>query len=266
MLEDIKYIDIHSHLNLSPLKENRDEVIARMFEMGVGTITIGVDFETSREAVELAENYDFIYAGVGLHPTDNTHEDFDFEKYKELSLNKKVVCIGECGLDYFRGVDEEIKNKQKTIFLKHVELAVATNKPLMIHARPSKNTMDAYEDVLDILKFFKEKHGDALRGNFHFFVGDKTIAQRALDLGFTMSFDGPITFVNDYDEVIEFLSIESIMIETDAPFAAPISHRGKVCEPFMVPEILKKIAQVKKMDEEEARRAILANVKRVFGI
>lgn len=266
---DFKYIDIHSHLNLEPLKKDRDAVLRRMHEHEVATITIGVDYETSREAVEIAKAYDFIWAGVGMHPTDNTSEDFDIEKYKVLAQNKKVVCIGECGLDYFRDARDETKIRQKEIFKRHIELALQIDKPLMIHARPSKGNMDAYHDVLDILEEYKNKGGgnsSAFRGNFHFFVGNIEVAKRALELGFTMSFDGPITFARDYDEVIKFIPLDSIMAETDAPFAAPVPHRGKTCEPYMVTEIVKKIAEIKDLPEEEVREAVLANAKRVFKI
>ena len=270
---EIKYIDIHSHFNLSPLKEKKEEVIAQMIEKGVATIVIGVDYETSKEAIQLAERYDFIWAGVGLHPTDNDKEIFDFKKYAELAKHQKVVCIGECGLDYFRNQREETKQKQKETFQKQVELAVSLKKPLMIHARPSKGSMDAYEDALDILVHYAALKGtppqqgwETLRANFHFFVGNIEISKRALDMGFTMSFDGPITFSRDYDEVIKFLPIDSIMCETDAPFAAPAPHRGKTCEPWMVEEVYKKISEIKEMDFEEARLTINKNVKRFFNI
>lgn len=261
----LKYIDIHSHLNLSPLDEDRDGVVMRMVEAGVGTITIGVDYETSQKAIEIAEKYDFIWAGIGLHPTDNIQEEFDIEKYKILAENKKVVCIGECGLDYFRDQKEETKIKQKEIFKKHIELSLQTGKPLMIHARPSKGSMDAYEDALTVLEEYK-KINEKLIGNFHFFVGDINIAKRALDIGFTMSFDGPITFSNDYDEVIKFLPLASIMSETDAPFAAPAPYRGKINEPSYVVEIVKKISEIKNIPENEVTEALMSNAQRVFNI
>lgn len=266
---ELKYIDIHSHLNLSPLKEKEEEVILRMVDNNVGTITIGVDYETSKEALKIAERYDFIWAGVGMHPNDNQEEVFDFEKYLELAKNEKVVCIGECGLDYFRDQKEENKKRQKELFIKHIELALSLEKPLMIHARPSKGTMDAYEDVLDILEEYKnkEKNNDpVLVGNFHFFVGDINIAKRALDIGFSMSFDGPITFSSDYDEVIKYIPIDKINIETDAPFAAPNPYRGKICEPFMVKEIIKKIASLKQLKEEDLAEILLQNTKSFFNL
>jgi TatD DNase family protein len=261
----MKYIDIHSHLNIEPLRTNRQEVISRMIENEVSTITIGVDYETSVEAIEIAKLYDFIYAGIGLHPNDNLDEEFDIEKYRLLAQNKKVVCIGECGLDYFRNEGEDFKIRQKEIFKRHIELSIELNKPLMIHARPSKNTMDAYIDALDILEEYK-KYYPGLMGNFHFFVGDLDIAKKILDIGFTVSYDGPITFSHDYDEVIKFLPIESIMAETDAPFAAPMPHRGKTCEPFMVSLVYKKIAEIKSLDLETVVTKLGENAKRVFKI
>ncbi|MFN4181277.1 MAG: TatD family hydrolase [Candidatus Paceibacteria bacterium] len=257
---ELKYIDLHSHINLKPLKEDEEGVVRRMVEHGVGTITIGVDLETSKEAIALAEKYDFIWAGIGMHPTDNTSEVFDQDVYKKLAMHEKVVCVGECGLDYFRDQSKEAKERQEKLFREHIEIAKAVNKPLMIHARPSRGSMDAYHDVLDILESIKKEH-PVIQANFHFFVGDIEVAKRILDLGFTVSFDGPITFARDYDEVIKFLPLESIMIETDAPFAAPVPYRGKTCEPYMILEIAQKIAEIKNLPLEQTSATLLKNAK-----
>ncbi len=273
----MKIIDIHSHINIKPLSENVEEIVSRMKEEGVGTITVGVDYATSKSAVELAEKYpEILWATVGLHPTDNLKEEFDFEKYLELGKNEKVVAIGECGLDYYRLVisdkglvdseNQKIKERQKELFKKHIELAIKLNKPLMIHARPSKNTMDAYEDVLFVLSDLPEASRQKLVANFHFFVGNLSIAKKIVENGWTVSYDGPITFSSDYDEVIKWLPIENIMAETDAPFAAPEPYRGKTCEPWMVKEVIKKIAELKGLSIEEVQNKIRENVKRVFGI
>src|ERR1035437_10136190 len=139
---NLKYIDIHSHLGLLTLEEDKEKIIYKMVEKSVGTIVIGVDYETSEKAIAMADKYDFIWAGIGLHPTDNDKEIFDLEKYKKLAENKKVVCVGECGLDYFRDARPETKQKQKELFQQHIELALYSKKPLMIHARPSKSTKD----------------------------------------------------------------------------------------------------------------------------
>lgn len=255
------YFDVHSHLNLSPLFERAGEITEEMKQRGVGTITVGVDLETSKQSVELAEKYDNVWACIGMHPVDNQTEEFNFEAYKELAQNKKVVAIGECGLDYFRGKDEAVIARQKELFIKQIELSLEVNKPLMIHARPSKGSMDAYEDVLTILEQY-----EGVKANFHFFVGDKAIAERALLVGFTFSFDGPITFSKDYDEVIKMIPLQAIMLETDAPFAAPEPYRGKKCEPWMVEEMYKKVAELKELPLEVVQQQVQANVERVFGI
>jgi TatD DNase family protein len=261
----MKYIDIHSHINLEPLYSEQEKVIERMKENEVGTIVIGTDFEMSKKAIEIAEKHDFIYAGVGLHPNDNLNEDFNYEEYLALAKNQRVVCIGETGLDYFRNEGEDFKIRQKEIFKKHIEIAIEVNKPLMIHARPSKGSMDAYIDALNILEIYK-KENLGLHANFHFYVGDLETTKRILENKFTVSFDGPITFARDYDEVIKFLPIENIMAETDAPFAAPIPYRGKTCEPYMVIEVYKKIAEIKGLDLDMAIFKIRENTKRVFKI
>src|SRR3990167_9911648 len=177
----LNYIDIHSHLNLSPLLENKDQIIQNMRDAGIGTITVGTDYETSKLAVEMANDRpDILWATVGQHPNDlptgqagNPDEVFDYEKYLELAKNEKVVAIGETGLDYFRDQSVGNKERQKELFIKHIELALEVGKPLMIHARPAKNSMNVYEDVLDILESCQLKaKNQKLTVNFHFFVGD----------------------------------------------------------------------------------------------
>lgn len=260
-----KYIDIHSHLNLSPLSKNQEEVFSKMAEKEVATITVGVDYETSLEAIKLANQNDNFYACVGLHPNDHMNEDFDKQKYLELAKNDSVVAIGETGLDYFRDQSDENKNNQKNIFKKHIEIAVELGKPLMIHARASKGTMDAYIDSLEILREYKQKHPE-LHANFHFFAGDISILDKIVTLGFSVSFDGPITFTNDYDEVIRRVPIDLIMAETDAPFAAPVPYRGKTCEPWMVSLVYEQIARIRGENIDQVREQINQNARRIFGI
>lgn len=276
----MKYIDIHSHLNLSPLLEIQSEVMERMKEKDVATITVGTGLQTSREAVRLADENDFLYATVGIHPnhplssldfSETSEKDWN-EELEELAKNPKVVAIGETGLDYFRLPDsphsaEATRGKQKEIFKKHIELAIKVGKPLMIHSRPSKGSQDAYEDVLEILEAYSSRLApNSLHANFHFFVGNVDTAKKALEAGHTMSFDGPVTFSGDYDEVIRFLPLESIMAETDAPYAPPVPHRGKVCEPWMVEEVYRAIARIKGLEEEQVRLALVENAKRFFDM
>jgi TatD DNase family protein len=260
-----KYIDIHSHLNLKQFDSDREEIIQKLKGENIWTITVGVDYDSSLQAIELADKHYNLFACIGLHPSDVLVEEFDYKKMLALTLNKKVVAIGECGLDYFRDNSEEFKFKQKEIFHLHIKLALESKRPLMIHGRPSKGTMDAYVEILDILEFYKKDNLN-LMANFHFFSGDVNIAKRITELGFTLSFDGPITFSNDYDEVIRMTPVESIMAETDSPFAAPDPYRGKRAEPKMVKEVVKKIAEIKGLKEEEMASQIIQNAKRFFKI
>jgi TatD DNase family protein len=266
------FFDIHSHLNLDPLYTDREAVLARMREQKTGSITVGVDFEMSKRAIDLAHQYpDVLWATAGMHPCDNVDEVFDYEEYLALARDEKVVAIGECGLDYFRlpehaETQEVTIIRQKGIFKQHIELAREVGKPLMIHARPSKGSMDAYEDVLDILEEQLTHAVSKVHVNFHFFVGNSTIANRIVKNGWSVSYDGPITFSHDYDAVIASIPLEHLMCETDAPFAAPVPYRGKTCEPWMVNEVYKRIAEIKNVPVEEVVSTIRANVTRVFGV
>lgn len=267
----MRYIDIHCHLDFSDYNADRQEVLARMRENGVGSITIGADLEGSKKAVEIAEANENVWACIGIHPdylvsekSENTvsalgHKDKAletvFSDFSELVKSHKVVGIGECGLDYFRIKDEKQKVLQKDLFEKHIQFAIKHNKPLMLHIR------DAYDDALDILKNYPN-----VRGNIHFFAGDVPIAKKFLDLGFTMSFTGVITFTRDYDEVIKYIPKDSIMSETDAPFVAPVPFRGKRNEPSFVVEVVKKLAEIRGEDPNILNNFILENFKRVFEI
>lgn len=262
------FFDVHSHLHDKAFDDDRDAVIDLMKSRGVGTIAIGTDLKESKETILLAEKYEHIYATVGLHPADNVIEMFDEKKYEGLAEHKKVVAIGECGLDYFRIKEnlEEEKTRQKEIFEKQVQLAVKVDKPLMLHGRPSKGSMDAYEDMLKILSEAKDKHGNKLRGNAHFFVGNIDIAKRFIDIGFTVSFSGVITFAHDYDDVVHFVPLDMMHAETDSPYATPAPFRGKRNSPIFVQEIVARIAVIRHQPMEEVREQLLLNAKKMFGV
>jgi len=265
----LSYIDIHSHLQFRDFDNDREEVIARMVEKKVGAIVVGTDFYSSKEAISLAEKNKNIFATVGLHPNDNKKEIFNFDEYKKLAQEKKVVAIGECGLDYFRNDSSEEKDRQKKIFEAHIDLAVSENLPLMIHVRdagPNDSVVRAHDDAIKILELKKILHGDKLRGNIHFFSGSLEEAKKYFDLNFTISFAGVITFTNDYDDVIKNSPIEMIMAETDAPFVAPVPHRGKRSEPIYATEVVKKIAEIRGEDFETVRTILLENTRRIFKL
>ena len=255
---EIKYIDVHSHVSFPEFKEDQKEVLQRMIDAGVATITVGVDLESSYEAVKLAEKYDNVFACIGAHPHDTDGFIFNPEDFEELVKHPKVVAIGECGLDYFRleGDIEAEKARQKAEFTKQIDFALKHNKALMMHIR------DAHDDAYTILKSYKGK----VRGNLHFFTASSEIAKKFIELGFTVSFPGVITFAKETEEGVMNIPLEMIHAETDSPYATPVPYRGKRNEPTYVIEVLKKIAQIRGGDEEKVRIQLLENVKRTFGI
>lgn len=257
-----QYFDIHSHLYFPEYDKDRQEVVKRMQDAGVGTITIGTNIETSKKAIETMEWGDNIYATVGLHPADLHEMNEQVADLKKLVTHPKVVAIGECGMDFFRMKGDEVAQKalQKKVFEEHIELAIEADKPLMIHCR------NAYPEVLDILTSKKKVYGDKLRGNFHFFTEPIETAKKILELGFTVSFTGPITFVSEYADIVSYVPLTSMMSETDAPFAAPVPYRGKRNEPAYVVDIIKKIAEIKKLDLETVAEQLLKNTQRFFKI
>jgi len=282
---DRKYFDIHSHLNFAAYDADREEVIVRMEENGVGTIMVGTQFDTSKSAVELAETHKNLYATVGLHPihTSKSHHDAqelgesgkeftsrgeipDMAAYKMLAQHQKVVAIGEVGLDYYHH-DENLAELQIKTFHSMIDLANEVRKPLMLHIRngqPGKaidSQKSAYLDAHQILKERSQVHG-----NLHFFAGSIEEAKPFLDLGYTFSFTGVITFARNYDEVIRYIPLDRIMSETDAPYVTPTPYRGKRNEPSYVVEVVKKIAELKGLAVEVVAAELLNNTRRVFGI
>lgn len=247
----LKLIDAHAHLNFSDFDKDRETVFARAGEAGIGVINVGTDRQSSEWAVDLAQGRENVWATIGLHPTDHT-EGFDIEFYKKLAQNKKVVAIGECGLDYFR-TDASPAAEQKKVFRQQINLANELNLPLMLHVR------QAYRDAYEILKSEARVKGDV-----HFFAGTWAEAKLFLDLGFTLSFTGVITFARDYDEVIKNTPLELMLVETDCPFVAPVPCRGKRNEPSYVGEVVKKIAEIKGLSFEAVEQATLANTCRIF--
>jgi len=279
-----QYIDIHAHLNFAAYDPDRDEVIKRCQEAKVAVINVGTQLDTSRGAIELAEKHEHMWAIVGLHPihTSKSFHDhnelgeggaeftsrgevFDREAYRKLLAHPKVVGLGECGLDYYR-LDEGTKELQKKNFIEQIELANEVGKPLMLHIRnappqTSGSGASAYADAYEILKTHAK-----VPGNLHFFAGSIDEARPFLDLGYTFSFTGAITFAKNYVDVIKFLPLDRIMIETDCPYVAPKIYRGQRNEPAHVREVVKKIAEIKELSIETVEQALVGNARRVFGL
>ena len=235
----MKYIDIHGHINFPEYDADREEVIKRAHEAGVGIIVVGTDLESSKKCVELAEKHEEMWAIVGMHPTEATpivevHSSkrvdlrksmservtFDVEAFQTLAMNPKVVAIGECGLDFFHSKLEDVAY-QKEVFIKHIEVANSVNKPLMLHVRNSHSSTNAYQEALAILKDYAK-----VPANFHFFAGKMQDMKDVFDAWCSISFTGVVTFAHHYDELVRSAPLEKIMTETDCPFVAPLSHRG----------------------------------------
>ncbi|MEI7463252.1 MAG: TatD family hydrolase [Candidatus Taylorbacteria bacterium] len=262
----MKYIDIHGHINFAEYDNDREEVIKRAKDSGVGIVIVGTNYDSSKKCIEIAEKYENVWAVVGMHPitneaTDGSVEDevFNDEAFRELAKNPKVIAIGECGLDYYHSKPEDI-GYQKEIFIKQIEIANSVNKPLMLHVRNGLGT-NAYEQALVILK----EHAK-VRANFHFFAGSIGDMDAASKLGCSFSFTGVITFARNYDQLIETIPIDRLMSETDCPYVTPIPYRGKRNEPVYVIEVVKQIAKIRGEDQEIVATKLLKNAVSFFGL
>ncbi|MFA6463603.1 MAG: TatD family hydrolase [Candidatus Paceibacterota bacterium] len=280
-----KYVDNHAHLNLSAYNEDREETIKRAKDSGVLVINVGTQKDTSKKAVEIAEKTDNCFAIVGLHPVHTSRsfhdeqelgeggkeftsrgEIFDYEYYKKLCESPKVVGIGECGLDYYRGQSQESGDmnekieKQKDAFRKQIELAIEVKKPLMLHIR------EAYKDALEILTQNSKLKTLTYPGNVHFFAGTLEEVKEFLNLGFTISFTGVITFAKQYEELVKFVPLEKMLSETDCPYVAPSPYRGKRNESLYVIEVIKKIAEIKQLPFDQVALQLRENSKKLWGI
>ena len=286
----MKYIDIHAHINFSVFDESREDVISRALENDTWVINIGTQFDTSEKAVLISEKYEKgVYSTIGLHPTHTSSsyadhdelgiysdefskhgEAFDKEKYKGLFKKGKVVAVGECGLDYYHSNGGDLE-KQKKAFLEQIELANELNIPLMLHLRNSEEDLSksAYQDALKILK----EHSN-VKGVIHFFAGELKDALDFVDFGFYVSFAGVITYPPrknnprniDVEEIVKRVPLDKIFADTDSPYVAPVPHRGKTNEPIFVKEIVKKIADIKSLEEKEVALQICENAKKLFNI
>ncbi len=255
---DNMFIDTHAHLDFDRFSKDRDKVIKDAYAIGVKRIiNVGADMGSSQNSVELAQDYDFIYASIGVHPHDA--EGFsakDYDTLKELSKADKVVAVGEIGLDYY--YDNSPRQIQQEAFKQQLELAQEVNLPIIIHSR------DAKEDTLKILK----ESAKELTGVMHCYAYDLKTANEVIDLGFYLAFGGVITFNNatDLRGVVEEIPLDKILIETDAPYLTPTPYRGKRNESKYVKEVAKKIAEIKDITLEEVAEVTTKNAKELFDL
>ena len=252
----IKVIDTHAHYDDEAFDCDRDEILTNMLENSVDSIiNIGCSIESSIFTVKMTEQYKKIYGAVGIHPgnCENLPEDF-IDQLEKMAENKKIVAIGEIGLDYH--YDGYIREHQIDCFKKQLELAKKLNLPVIIHSR------DATKDTLDILKEYKPK------GVVHCFSGSSETAQEIINLGMMISFTGVLTFKNSKKavEACASIPIERIMLETDCPYMAPIPHRGERNNSSYVVHTAEKLAEIKGISVEEAIRICNNNAIEFFGL
>ncbi|MBF8280548.1 MAG: Hydrolase TatD [Candidatus Magasanikbacteria bacterium] len=280
-------IDTHCHIHFKAYDADMDEVITRSLAASVSMITIGTQSTTSKNGVAVADANDGVWCAVGLHPNHlfsvpideaelpsfmTRAEDFDAAYYRTLARSsKKVVAIGECGLDYYR-IPEEldpmvVKEKQERVFRQHLDLCEELSLPVVVHVR------DAHEEVIRLLKEYREADKLKRGGVIHCYSGTWEQAQRYFELGFFISFTGTITFPprkgeseNAVWETIRAAPLEMIMIETDAPYLTPIPHRGKRNEPTYVKFVAEKIAELKGVTFDKVGAQTTANAEKLFGI
>ena len=256
----MRLVDTHCHLDWNAFDADRDEVIRRAMEAGVTRmVTIGVDVASSRRAIELAERYSSVYAGVGVHPNDAADFNGDtLGEIRALAQHPKVVAIGEIGLDnYWKTVAPDA---QVVAFRSQLELAADIGKPVIVHSR------EAGGDVLSILARYAS--GAArLAGILHAFSGDMEAAQRAFGLGFLIGFGGPVTYqkADRLREVVRAAPPDRFVIETDAPFLTPMPYRGQRNEPRHAKLVAEQIAQVRQAAVGDIARHTTANAARLFG-
>lgn len=254
-------IDTHAHLDMPQYDEDRDAVIQRARDRGVEYIlNVGCDLESSCQSVELSERYDFIYAAAGIHPHDvKGIDDSTYEALKQLHAHPKVVAFGEIGLDYFK--NHSPQDTQRRRFKEQVELALELGKPIIVHNR------DAKEDMIAILSEYYPLAGKP-SGIFHCFSGDRELAERALEMGFYISFAGPLTFKNakGLREVAQNIPADRLFVETDSPFLTPTPYRGKRNEPAYVNHTAEKMAEIRGLNIKDVERTMALNFFELFGV
>jgi len=278
-------VDSHAHLNFSAFKEDRNEVIKKCLESDIWMINVGSRYDTSQKAVEIAGQYEKeVYAAVGLHPIHldtglvkmkvdreeiefkSKEEDFDYEKYRQLAQSKKVVAIGEAGFDYYwrpktKAKKELFKQRQKEIFLKHLELAKELNLPVIFHCRMAQK--DLIGTLIESSELKPEK------AVAHSFVGNLTELRQYLNLGYYIGFNGiifkKIEGIN-FEEVIKETPLDKILIETDCPYLAPPPFSGERNTPLYLNYIVERIAEIKKETPEKIAEITVQNTKELFKI
>ena len=277
-------IDTHCHVSFLAYKDDAEEVVKRALDAGVKMITVGTRVETSREAIAFAESHEGVWATVGLHPghvhaqnfvdenelpadavaAGHQAEVFDAETYRKMLAHPKVVAVGECGLDYYRlpadGNVEQIKLDQKNVVRAQLQLASETKKPVVIHCR------EAHADQAELIREEIARGGLSRRGVIHCFTGTAAEAAAYYELGFYVAFGGIVTFAKSLAATVKAVPLDQIVLETDAPYLAPVPFRGKRNEPSYIRQVALKVAGLKGITVEELERLTTQNAGKLFGI
>ncbi len=252
-------IDTHAHLFFPNFDDDLDQVVKNAKSSGVtGILVPGTNLETSKKAIDISDRYEMVYASVGVHPHDTKDWDSDWiNELRELSNHKKVVAIGEIGLDYF--YDYSPKEKQIDAFRQQIDLALELNLPVIVHNR------DSNEDLMTIIREYKNSK---LKAQFHCFAGSAEDAKELTKMNHFVSFTGNITFKSRQElrEILSKLSPENLLLETDSPFMTPVPFRGKRNEPAHVNYVAEKIAEVHNITKEEVGKITSQNAFKLFGI
>lgn len=262
------FIDSHAHLDMEQFDADREQTIARARDGGVEKIVAigsGTGPGSLDCGVRIAEQHDFIFATIGIHPHEaKLATDADFQELEQLAKRPKVIAWGEIGLDYF--YDHSPRKLQQQVFLRQMESARAAKLPIVIHCRPSNDSNNAWEDCLNLMEQNWKTSG--LGGILHCFTGPWICAKRALDLGFMISFAGNITFpkAQPIRDAAKEVPLDRMLIETDSPFLAPIPNRGKRNEPAFVREVARQLGEIRGLSTEEVGRQTASNFYSFFEL
>ncbi len=260
------YIDSHAHLEGHKFDNDRPQMLERAQQAGLERILAigsGTGPGTLDCAIKIAEQHDWIFATMGIHPHEaQLATEADFSEMEELARHPKIIAWGEIGLDYF--YDHSPRDVQKNVFLRQMELARAARLPIVIHCRPTNNSENAWDDTLQMLREHWAPAG--LPGILHCFTGDWKHASAALDMGFYISFAGNVSFpkAENIRESARQVPLDRMLIETDSPFLAPVPHRGKRNEPAFVVNTAETISQLRGVSKEEIGQATTENFYRLF--
>lgn len=249
------YFESHAHYDDGRFKNDREEILNLLPSCGIDyVINVGCDMKSSRESIKMAEKYDYIYAAVGVHPHDAENmKESDLDEIRQMSNHKKVVAIGEIGLDFY--YDNSPRDVQRYWFKRQLEIVKELNKPVIIHSR------DASQETFDIIK-----ESGVKKGVIHCYSGSAQMAMDYVKMGFYIGVGGVVTFSNAKKlvEVVDTIQLEQILIETDSPYLSPIPNRGKRNDSRNLQFVVEKIAKIKDISPEKVANITKLNAKQLF--